>query len=158
MAKPIFEKQVEPIFKLTNLNYEVILTERANHAYDVIQELSEDSWKTIDGIISVGGDGLFNEIMCSGIIRTQNEAGIDITDLNIDNLVTPHVRFGIIPAGNIPGNKRYTRIHMVQALQTQLFGQFTVSMIRQPQLFKLLSGRGPQLTVALSTRRTPLFE
>lgn len=86
------------------------MTERANHAYDIIQELADESWKDIDGIISVGGDGLFNEIMCSAIVRAQNEGPIDITDLHVDKLVSPHMRFGIIPAGELNKLSRLNKL------------------------------------------------
>jgi ceramide kinase len=49
--------------------------------------------------------------MCSAIVRTQNEASIDITDLNVENLVSPHMRFGIIPAGS--ANSIASSIHGV---------------------------------------------
>lgn len=57
-------------------------------------------WSSIDGIVSVGGDGLFNEVLCSSVIRTQAEHSKDITDIDIDSLATPRVRFGIIGAGS----------------------------------------------------------
>lgn len=61
---------MEPLFDLVDINRKVYKTERANHAYDILKsELEADSWKLIDGIISVGGDGLFNEILSASIIR-----------------------------------------------------------------------------------------
>jgi ceramide kinase len=61
--------QVEPILDLVGVNREVIKTERANHAFDILKELDAETWGSIDGLISVGGDGLFNEILSSTVVR-----------------------------------------------------------------------------------------
>lgn len=45
------------------MEYYLIKTERANHAKDLITGLDADKWDSIDGFISVGGDGLFNEVI-----------------------------------------------------------------------------------------------
>lgn len=68
-AKQIYDKQVEPVLQLVGVDRKVILTERANHAYDLVQEFGQDTWQTVDGVVSVGGDGLFNEVLCSSVIR-----------------------------------------------------------------------------------------
>jgi ceramide kinase len=60
---------VEPFFKLASINYEVIRTARADHALDCVKELTPQRWLELDGIISVGGDGLFNEVLSSAVIR-----------------------------------------------------------------------------------------
>ncbi|EPB70038.1 diacylglycerol kinase catalytic domain protein [Ancylostoma ceylanicum] len=93
--------QVETFFKLTpGLKFEVILTQRANHARDYILEMSAEQWQSIDGLVSVGGDGLFNELLSGALLRTQLEAGTNIDDPDSDQLQTPHIRFGIIGAGS----------------------------------------------------------
>ncbi|KAJ1362936.1 Ceramide kinase 1 [Parelaphostrongylus tenuis] len=100
-AQQIFQNYVEPFFKLTpGLSYEVILTQRANHARDYIIEMSPDHWQSVDGLVSVGGDGLFNELLSGGLLRTQEESGKDIDDPDAEQLQTPHLRFGIIGAGS----------------------------------------------------------
>jgi len=60
---------VEPFFKLANITYELIKTERADHALETVRELDPVKWELLDGIVSVGGDGLFNEVLSSAIIR-----------------------------------------------------------------------------------------
>ncbi|KAI6192748.1 Ceramide kinase [Aphelenchoides besseyi] len=109
-AKSIYKKQVEPIFKMAGLSTTVIMTERQNHAYDVIQELEAEEWKTMDGVVSVGGDGLFNEVLCSVILSK------DIADVHIDNLATPKLRFGIIGAGS--ANSIVSSVHGVDDCPT----------------------------------------
>ena len=39
------------------------MTERANHARDHILEMEAEKWYQLDGLVSVGGDGLFNELL-----------------------------------------------------------------------------------------------
>ncbi|XGW22615.1 hypothetical protein V3C99_005103 [Haemonchus contortus] len=100
-AQDIFQKNVEPFFKITpGLTYEVILTERANHARDYVNEMPPDRWKSIDGLVSVGGDGLFNELLSGALLHTQKDAGTDIDHPDTEHLQTPHFRFGIIGAGS----------------------------------------------------------
>ena len=115
-ANQIYTKQVEPIFDLAGIEREVVKTNRANHAYDILKELNEEDWQSLDGFISVGGDGLFNEILSSAIIRTQEENRKDIADPNIDSLVTPRVRFGIIGAGS--ANSIVSSVHGVDDCPT----------------------------------------
>ncbi|VDM97503.1 unnamed protein product [Thelazia callipaeda] len=99
-AKKIFSKQVTKILEMAGIHCDVILTQRANHAFDYLKELNSSYWTTLDGVVSVGGDGLFNECLSAVVCRTQQEAGKDISDANIDVLQTPRMRFGIIGAGS----------------------------------------------------------
>jgi ceramide kinase len=50
------------IFLIYHLN-QVIVTERAGHAFDVMASIQNKELHTYDGIIAVGGDGFFNEIL-----------------------------------------------------------------------------------------------
>ncbi|CAI4230021.1 unnamed protein product [Auanema sp. JU1783] len=100
-AKAIFERTTKPLFELIpGLKYEVFMTERANHARDYIMEMEPEKWSKLDGLVSVGGDGLFNELLSGGLIRTQRESGADIENPDASRLTTPHLRFGIIGAGS----------------------------------------------------------
>lgn len=54
---------------MANISYEVKKTERADHALDTVRELSLAQWEQLDGIVSVGGDGLFNEVLSAAILR-----------------------------------------------------------------------------------------
>ncbi|KHN75077.1 Ceramide kinase [Toxocara canis] len=99
-AKKIYAKQVELILALADIECEVVMTQRANHAFDELKQLVASKWNSIDGVVSVGGDGLFNECLSAIVCRSQEEADKDITDINIDTLETPRMRFGIIGAGS----------------------------------------------------------
>ncbi|KAH7727698.1 Ceramide kinase [Aphelenchoides avenae] len=115
-ANAIYKNQVEPLFQLANVECQVVPTERANHAYEYIGEIDPETWASLDGIVSVGGDGLFNEILCAAVIRTQAEHKKDITDVQVDSLVTPRIRFGIIGAGS--ANSIVSSVHGVDDCPT----------------------------------------
>ncbi|CAJ0594257.1 unnamed protein product [Cylicocyclus nassatus] len=101
-ALSIFEQEVEPIFKLIeSLHYGVLITQRANHARDyIMEEMPAKQWNSVDSLLSVGGDGLFNEVLSGALIRTQQEAGIPYDKPEHLFWEAPHVRFGIIGAGS----------------------------------------------------------
>lgn len=95
-ARFVHEKKILPIFHLAGIRVETIYTERANHARDYI--LNEDLDR-YDGLISVGGDGMFAEL-CHGLLsRACAESNLNIEDPKV-NLVQPKMRIGIIPAGS----------------------------------------------------------
>ncbi|XP_006280159.2 ceramide kinase [Capsella rubella] len=54
---------VSKIFIRAKVNTKVIVTERAGHAFDVMTSIQNKELHSYDGIIAVGGDGFFNEII-----------------------------------------------------------------------------------------------
>lgn len=54
---------VAPIFSRAKVKTEVIVTEKAGHAYSVMSSMSNEELHRYDGVIAVGGDGFFNEIL-----------------------------------------------------------------------------------------------
>ncbi|XP_023534408.1 ceramide kinase isoform X1 [Cucurbita pepo subsp. pepo] len=54
---------VAPIFLRAEIITKVIVTERAGHAFDVMASIAKEDLKMYDGIVAVGGDGFFNEIL-----------------------------------------------------------------------------------------------
>jgi len=92
----VYEEQVLPLFEEANINVNTIYTERANHARDYIKEQSLDDY---DGLISVGGDGMFSELCHSLLLKTAQQTGLDVNDPNT-HLVPPKLRIGVIPAGS----------------------------------------------------------
>ncbi|XP_010442611.1 PREDICTED: ceramide kinase [Camelina sativa] len=54
---------VSKIFIRAKVNTKVIVTERAGHAFDVMTSIQNKELHSYDGIIAVGGDGFFNEIL-----------------------------------------------------------------------------------------------
>ncbi|CAF3403116.1 unnamed protein product [Rotaria socialis] len=95
-AKVVFEKSVLPIFNAANIAVTTIHTERANQAKEYI--MSEDL-NDYDGIVCVGGDGMFAELCHGLLLRTSLEANVDIDDPEV-NIIRPNLKIGIIPAGS----------------------------------------------------------
>ena len=52
-----------------------------------------------DGLVCVGGDGMFAELCHGLLLRTSREAFLDIDDRRV-NIIRPDLRIGIIPAGS----------------------------------------------------------
>ncbi|XP_066566276.1 ceramide kinase isoform X2 [Amia ocellicauda] len=95
-GRKIYQSQVSPLFELAGISTHVLETERANHARDHI--LKKDL-SGFDGLVCVGGDGMFSELMHGLIGRTQQEAGISENDPSA-TLEPCSLRIGIIPAGS----------------------------------------------------------
>ncbi|KAI4893842.1 hypothetical protein NFI96_024802 [Prochilodus magdalenae] len=96
-GKRIYEQKVAPIFSRASISTDVIVTERANHARDHLK--TEADLKKYDGVVCVGGDGMFSEIMHGLISRTQCDSGVDQN--HSDEVLIPcGLRIGIIPAGS----------------------------------------------------------
>lgn len=92
----IYERKVAPLFALAAISTEVVVTERANHAKEALDEMSVDSY---DGVVCVGGDGMFSEVLHGLIGRTQRMAGVDQNEPRAALVPCP-LRIGIIPAGS----------------------------------------------------------
>ncbi|CAF1275573.1 unnamed protein product [Didymodactylos carnosus] len=92
----IYENRIMTLFDEAQVNVDTIYTERANHARDYIldQELTK-----YDGIIGVGGDGMFSELCHGLLLKTVQNSNLDINDPRV-NLIRPETRIGIIPAGS----------------------------------------------------------
>ncbi|CAF1640247.1 unnamed protein product, partial [Didymodactylos carnosus] len=90
------KEQVLPLFEEANISVNTIYTERANHARDYIHEQTLDEY---DGLISVGGDGMFSEVCHSLLLKTAQQNGLNINDPNT-HLKRSSLRIGVIPAGS----------------------------------------------------------
>ncbi|NXW10017.1 CERK1 kinase, partial [Fregetta grallaria] len=94
-GKRIYEQKVAPLFSLASISTDVVITERANHAKDNLLEVNINKY---DGVVCVGGDGMFSEVMHGLIGRMQKDSGIDQNNPKAP-LVQCNIRIGIIPAG-----------------------------------------------------------
>lgn len=96
LGHKIYVEQVQPLFELANIKADIIVTQRANHARDY---LLEEGLEKIDGVISVGGDGMFHEVLNGLVTRAQHEAMLDSTSQDF-HPVPLSIPIGIIPAGS----------------------------------------------------------
>ncbi|UJR13631.1 hypothetical protein I4U23_000644 [Adineta vaga] len=95
-ARVVYDKKVLPIFQQANIAVQTIYTERANHAQEyVINEVLDD----YDGLVCVGGDGMFAELCHGLLLRAAHDGKINIDNPQVD-IVRPKLRIGIIPAGS----------------------------------------------------------
>ncbi|XP_064175604.1 ceramide kinase-like [Anguilla rostrata] len=96
-GKQIYEERVAPLFSRAAVSTCVIVTEHANHARDHLK--TDADLKKYDGVVCVGGDGMFSEIVHGLIARTQRDAGVD-QNRREEKLAPCAIRIGIIPAGS----------------------------------------------------------
>ncbi|KAM6895777.1 ceramide kinase [Xenentodon cancila] len=96
-GKRIYEQQVAPMFRRAGIFTNVIVTERANHARDHL--IAEANLDECDGVVCVGGDGMFSEILHGLVTRTQTDHSVDQNQLDAELVPCP-IRIGIIPAGS----------------------------------------------------------
>ncbi|XP_059917638.1 ceramide kinase-like [Gadus macrocephalus] len=93
----IYRHKVAPLFSRANISTSVIVTQHANHARDHLR--TEAELQNYDGVVCVGGDGMFSEVMHGLVLRTQRDQGRDHHHPD-QNLAQTGLRIGIIPAGS----------------------------------------------------------
>nr|XP_040030636.1 ceramide kinase [Gasterosteus aculeatus aculeatus]XP_040030637.1 ceramide kinase [Gasterosteus aculeatus aculeatus] len=96
-GKRIYERKVAPLFSRACISADVIVTERVNHARDHLN--TEANLDKYDGIVCVGGDGMFSEILHGLVTRIQTDNGVDQNQQDV-KLLPCGLRIGIIPAGS----------------------------------------------------------
>ncbi|KAK6132229.1 hypothetical protein DH2020_034049 [Rehmannia glutinosa] len=64
---------VAPLFSQAKVKTKVIVTERAGHARDILASITNRDLSLYDGVVAVGGDGFFNEIL-NGILLSRHKA------------------------------------------------------------------------------------
>ncbi len=64
---------VEGLFRAANIMVRVVVTRCKGHAFEVVRDNRDD----YDGIVAVGGDGTFNEVLSGVLERRKREGGQD---------------------------------------------------------------------------------
>ncbi|XP_047122661.1 ceramide kinase isoform X1 [Hydra vulgaris] len=90
-AQRIYKEKVAPLFDLAKIVQTIIVTERQDHAKDF---LNTEDLTSYDGVVSVGGDGMFSEVM-NGVLK--HNCGHHTVKLGAN---AKPIRLGIIPAGS----------------------------------------------------------
>ncbi|XP_056019303.1 uncharacterized protein LOC125678301 isoform X2 [Ostrea edulis] len=95
-ARKDFRDIVEPVFRLSGISMDIIFSEHPGHLIDVTK--SYDFTDT-DGIVLLGGDGTYHEVLNVLMRKRQEEQGVDINDPNAA-LYPLNIPFGLIPTGS----------------------------------------------------------
>ncbi|KAM7494646.1 hypothetical protein LguiB_029255 [Lonicera macranthoides] len=64
---------VAPIFSHAKVKTKVTVTQRAGQAFDVMASITNKELSSYDGVVAVGGDGFFNEIL-NGLLLSRHKA------------------------------------------------------------------------------------
>ncbi|XP_063426942.1 uncharacterized protein LOC134710494 isoform X2 [Mytilus trossulus] len=108
----IYRQQMAPICKLCGIECSVIVTNRRGQALEILDNYDLSS---IDGIVTVGGDGIFSECVNGLLRRHQAEHNVDIHDTH-SRLQPCNIPLGVIPAGS--GNVLLELLHGNKDVQT----------------------------------------
>uniref|UniRef100_A0A8C5MCZ6 Ceramide kinase like n=1 Tax=Leptobrachium leishanense TaxID=445787 RepID=A0A8C5MCZ6_9ANUR len=95
-ATSIYYEQVEPLFKLSDIQTDVTVTKYSGHALALLKECELQEY---DGIVCIGGDGSASEVLHGLLLRAQMDAGKN-TNTSFTPVRAP-LPLGIIAAGNI---------------------------------------------------------
>ncbi|XP_033737019.1 ceramide kinase-like isoform X2 [Pecten maximus] len=89
----VYRKQMSPLFRICGISVDVVVTRRRRHISSVLETYD---LTTIDGIVTVGGDGLYSECV-NALLRKQQPNN----DIELDTPSSPvsEIPIGIIPAG-----------------------------------------------------------
>ncbi|XP_065360324.1 sphingosine kinase 1 [Calliphora vicina] len=90
-ARELFNHQVVPILNEAEVAYDLHVTKHSQYASDFVRQKNLSIWS---GIVAIGGDGLFHEIL-NGILKR-----------NDWNHVVKNVALGIVPCGSGNGLAR----------------------------------------------------
>jgi len=89
---------VAPLFRAAGVRFTVIVTERANHARDLLRS---DPLGDVDGVVCVGGDGMFSELFNGLLLRSMDENNDpSASEFGNFDVRPPKVRVGLIPGGS----------------------------------------------------------
>nr|VZI06186.1 unnamed protein product [Spirometra erinaceieuropaei] len=131
-AEKIFYQKVFPIFELANILCTVVVTERQGHCKDYL--LSEDL-SVYDGVISVGGDGLFSELLHGVLYRQRMDSKLPLHAFHTPDSpeVTPRLRGLPTPFSSalhiVLGDNKGLDVLSVHDGTTGAFLRYTVSLL-----------------------------
>lgn len=95
-AEKVFKNKVQPLFTLCGIHTSVFVTKAPKEALELLQTVDLTD---VDGVVTVGGDGLYCEVMNALILRTQKDHGVNADDPEA-KVIPTNLPIGIIPAGS----------------------------------------------------------
>ncbi|KAK3576315.1 hypothetical protein CHS0354_034005 [Potamilus streckersoni] len=104
-AVNIFHNVVEPLFKLCDISLKVVETKRPGQPIELLENYD---LRLMDGLVAIGGDGMFSECMNGLLLRLQKDAKVDYNNPDA-TLSASTLPIGIIPAGS--GNMLVQYLH-----------------------------------------------
>ncbi|GAB1607103.1 uncharacterized protein LOC115226571 [Argonauta hians] len=96
-------KQLQPLFDLANITTEVVETQAKKHAMEMMLSKNLDEF---DGVVVVGGDGTYCEVLNGLLMRTQKDAHYDLDSPGTEWKPCA-LPVGIIPCGTGNGVADY---------------------------------------------------
>ncbi|KAI3720860.1 hypothetical protein L2E82_31857 [Cichorium intybus] len=85
---------IAPIFLQAKVKTKVTVTERAGNAFEAMASMPDKELNSYDGVVAVGGDGFFNEIL-NGILLSRHKASYPPSppddDLTVETQIDPMV-------------------------------------------------------------------
>ncbi|XP_053394530.1 ceramide kinase 1-like [Mercenaria mercenaria] len=94
-GRTVYEQKVAPIFREAGIDTDVIVTEKAHHTEEI---LSTYDIKSINGLVLVGGDGLYHEAVNGLMRKLASEQGLNVDDPD-ETLPSIDLPMGLIPCG-----------------------------------------------------------
>ncbi|XP_048776575.1 uncharacterized protein LOC125680836 [Ostrea edulis] len=95
-ARKDFTDIVDPLFILSGISMDIIFSERSGHFTDVVKTYD---FTNTDGIVVLGGDGSYHEVVNVLMRKRQEEKGVDINDHN-SSLSHLNIPIAMIPCGS----------------------------------------------------------
>ncbi|GLC35358.1 hypothetical protein PLESTB_000573200 [Pleodorina starrii] len=89
LARLTWEREVQPVFQRAKITVNAVETTKQDHARDMLELMKADDLASYQGVVAVGGDGLFQEVV-SGLLARRSRGDPTAT----------RIRVGHVPAGS----------------------------------------------------------
>mmetsp|Transcript_22634 Transcript_22634/g.56991 ORF Transcript_22634/g.56991 Transcript_22634/m.56991 type:complete len:615 (+) Transcript_22634:374-2218(+) len=91
-AEQVWSKTCVPIFESASVKFQATVTSAAGHAQEEVQAMTLEEMQALDGLVVVGGDGLFGEVL-NALLTVRSKGGPR-------GAAAARLRLGHIPAGS----------------------------------------------------------
>lgn len=87
---------VRPLFDRAKVMMKVVKTDRAGHAFDIMKEITTEQLNCYDGVVTVGGDGFFNEAL-NGLLSWRHKAPYPPSPVDVEHYIQEDAGQPIFP-------------------------------------------------------------